>query len=120
MRISSINSKAFFAEVAESQTVWSIRDENGIPAPKNSDGLRSMPFWSSERRALNCISQIPDYGGFEAFQIDLVDFVAKWLPGLTKDQILVGVNWVGERASGYDMRPDEVKPNLEAAVRSRQ
>ena len=70
MSISSINAHKFYEEVARNKTVWTIRDEGGFPAPENLDGQRAMPFWSSEKRALNIIKRAPAYSGFTPFAID--------------------------------------------------
>jgi hypothetical protein len=45
-------------------------------------------------------------------EIALVDFRNRWLPGLASDGILVGVNWSGPRATGYDLLPDQVLARL--------
>lgn len=116
MSISSINAHAFYEEVARSKTVWAIRDEGGVPAPVNSDGERAMPFWSSEQRALTFISQQYGYTAFAPFSIDWEAFCNRWIPGMTDDGLLAGINWTGERASGYDLKPSEVKENVEAVM----
>lgn len=50
--------------------------------------------------------------GFEPAPIDLVAFIEGWLPGLEKDGLRCGLNWSGERATGYDLRPSEVLARL--------
>jgi hypothetical protein len=37
-----------------------------------------------------------------------------WLPGLERDGLLVGLNWAGDRAQGYDVAPADVLPNITA------
>jgi hypothetical protein len=36
------------------------------------------------------------------------------LPGLAQDSLLVGVNWSGKRATGYDLKPDEVQEKIKS------
>lgn len=113
-RLSSINATNFYQEVAESGVVWCIRDEKGIPAPQTMDG-RAMPFWSSEEKALKIIKNVPAYAAFEPQKITLKEFEDKWLSGLEKDSLLVGLNWGGKNATGYDVSPQEVKKYLTRA-----
>jgi hypothetical protein len=59
------------------------------------------------------IKAVPAYAGFEPYEISWVDFVLKWVPGMTKDGYLVGVNWSGPRVVGYDLEPEQVKKWVE-------
>lgn len=75
-----------------------------------------MPFWSSENRATSLIDRSPEYSGFDLFSLDWDTFRDRWVPGLTKDGILVGLNWTGESATGYDLQPSEVQAIVQAAI----
>lgn len=105
MTISGAHATAFFEEIVREQQVWTIRDVHGFPALLGSDGLRSMPFWSLSSRAERVISNVQDYAGFEKVMIPLSDWRSKWLPGLERDGLRVGLNWSGSRATGYDVEP---------------
>ena len=113
MSIWSVHAASFYKEVAQTQIVWGIKDCSGFPAPKGTDGKRVMPFWSSESRALAIIDSLPDYKGFAPVPIPWAEFVSRWVPGLEKEKLLVGVNWSGERATGYDITPSELMENVE-------
>ncbi|EKJ88160.1 uncharacterized protein DUF2750 [Leptospira meyeri] len=117
MSISSIQYKVFYAEILNNSSVWTIKDKNGFPAPKNSEGNRSIPFWSTEKRVKNIIENVSEYSGFEAFEISLEDFMEKWIPGLKKDKLLIGINWSGEKATGYDIKPNELQVNLRKLIK---
>ena len=114
--IPSITAVTFYREVAENKILWTVRDGNGIPAPVNSDGVRVMPFWSSKNRAISVISNVPAYKEFESVSIDWRTFCEKWVPGLARDSLLVGINWTGKHATGYDIDPSEAQRNVEAVV----
>lgn len=93
--------------------MWTIRDEGGFPCPLKPDGKRSMPFWSSEGRVRRIIKNVPDYAGFEAVKLEWSECRERWLSGLKEDGHLVGVNWSGPRAVGYDVAPDVVRDAVE-------
>ena len=105
---SSLNLNSFLSEAIENQRVWTIRDENGFPAPQNSEGNRAMPFWTTLSRVQKIINSVDGYQNFEHFEITLQDFIQKWLPGLEKDDLLVGINWSGKRVTGYDLKGSEL------------
>ena len=105
---------AFYREVAISRKVWTIRDSGGYAAPIGSGGKRVQPFWSSLARVERVISSVPAYAGFTPDEISWDKFLAAWVPGLTRDGILVGVNWSGDRALGYDIEPAQLAANVAA------
>ena len=112
MTTSAAQADAFYREVLASCTVWAIEDSEGFPAPTNSDGHRSMPFWSQQSRAEGVISKVAAYHGLSVVSLPLGEWRERWLPGLKRDDILVGLNWAGSRATGYDSDPDDVEKNL--------
>lgn len=112
MTQSSAQADAFYREVLKSGSVWTVRDAGGTPAPRNADAQRAMPFWSSRSRVDNVIDSVADYANFEPVEIDLAGWRSRWLPGLAEDGLLVGINWSGARATGYDMSPEDVERNL--------
>jgi len=114
MSIAPAHSAAFYSEVALSGIVWGIRDSNGYPAPVNNDGKRAMPFWSSESRALAVIQNVPAYRSFTPVAIEWQTFCERWVPGLTNDGLVMGINWSGSRATGFDVEPAVVKEGVEA------
>jgi len=68
-----------------------------------------MPFWSMESRTLQVIENVGAYRGFEAVQLELDAFVGHWLMGSQRDGLMVGLNWSGDRAMGYDLQPADVR-----------
>jgi len=111
---------AFYREVAKTRVVWTVRDGGGFPAPMNSSGERAQPFWSSRSRVERIIRSVPAYSGFEPYEVSWQDFVIKWVPDLVKDGLLIGVNWSGKRAVGYDIEPDNLVRNVEAVIENPQ
>jgi hypothetical protein len=99
---------AFIEEIIKHGKVWTIKDDGGIPTSTNIDGETSMPFWSLKSRAEKIIENVPAYSGFEPYEIKFDEYLNKWLKGLEKDGLYLGVNWSGKRATGYDKNPKEV------------
>lgn len=92
MSVSAAHSSAFFREANKFGEVFTVRDEGGIPAPMTSAGVRAMPFWSRESRAQRVIDNVPAYEGFSPMRVSLAEFRDKWIPGLSDDGLLIGVN----------------------------
>ena len=111
--ISAAQADAFYTEVLRSDTVWGIRDADGFPAP-DSGGHRAMPFWSAESRARRIIERVEAYRAFEVVSLPLDVWRSRWLPGLAKDGLLVGLNWSGPSATGYDVTPADAEAALVA------
>ena len=113
MSTSALQADAFYEEVLREGGVWTIRDAGGYPAPNTAEGGRAMPFWSLQSRAELVLKNVPAYAGFVVESISLIAFREKWLPGLEVDGIGVGLNWSGERATGYDVPARDVGRNLD-------
>jgi hypothetical protein len=112
MSLAAAHAAAFYREVAASGRVWTIRDSGGFPAPRG-DGPRAMPFWSSRDRAELIIKAVPTYASFTPVELQLGEFLERWLPGLDRDKLRVGLNWSGDRATGYDVDPSFVAAAIE-------
>lgn len=115
MSISAAHADAFVSEALAAGKVWGIRDTAGFPTSTNASGEIAMPFWSSESRAKKVTDCLSAYEGFEPTSIDLAAFIERWLPGLEKDGLSCGINWSGQRATGYDLKPGEVLTRLLAS-----
>lgn len=115
MTVGAAQADAFYREAVDHGCVWTIRDEGGLPAPMTDSGQRAMPFWSLRSRAQRVVETVPAYAGFtvdEAIALDV--WLDRWVPGLERDGLLVGLNWSGERATGYDVSPADLVANLAA------
>lgn len=115
MSQSGAQAAMFFRDVVRTGQVWTVRDDGGIPTPRTGSGTRAMPFWSTESRVRRIIANVPAYRGFEPVEIPLDDWRAEWIPGCTRDGLLLGINWSGSRATGWDLEPAHVLDRLAAA-----
>ncbi|MDQ4114312.1 MAG: DUF2750 domain-containing protein [Actinomycetota bacterium] len=116
MSVAAAQAAAFYAEVAESGPVFAIRDEEGFPAPVNRSGGRSQPFWSKRSRAERIIKNVAVYQDMFVVEVTRDDWLNKWLPGLESDGMLVGINWSGKGAIGYDLSPSDAARNVTALM----
>jgi hypothetical protein len=113
---SASQAAAFYGDAAKSKTVWTLRDDGGYPAPMNRQGVRAQPFWSSRSRVEKIVATVPAYAGFEVVEVALQTFLDEWLPAFEADELRVGVNWSGARATGYDIEPSSIRTALDAAL----
>jgi len=116
MTVAAAHAAVFYREVAAKRCVWTIRDKGGFPAPMTRSGLRAHAFWSSESRVKKIIANVPAYAGFTPVTVSWEEFREQWIPGMARDGLLVGVNWSGRRAMGYDIAPLDVLENITHAI----
>ena len=107
---------AFYREAARTKVLWTIRDVGGYPAPKGGTGKRAQPFWSSRARVERIIATVPAYRDFEVEEISWTTFCESWVPGLIRDGLLIGVNWSGPRAVGFEIEPERVRQSVQAMI----
>jgi uncharacterized protein DUF2750 len=108
MSLSGAHKAAFRREAQQEGKVFGIRDPQGFPAPAGEDGRRTVPFWSKPTRAHLIVKHVTAYAGFEVVPIPVEEWLSTWMVGLEHDDLLVGVNWAGARATGYDLTPGQV------------
>jgi hypothetical protein len=106
---SASQAEAWRADVRAKGKLWTLEDDQGVPAPRNEDGKRATPFWSTRSRVENVIASVPAYAGFRPRELTLEEFRTRWLDGLERDGLLVGINWSGASATGYDVEPHDVR-----------
>ncbi|MFE5211899.1 DUF2750 domain-containing protein [Streptomyces sp. NPDC056600] len=113
MSQSGAQAAAFFRDVVRSEVVWFVRDDGGIPAVRESDGTRCLPFWSTSARAERA-ARIWGQGLWVASMP-----VESWrdveLPDAVEQGRRIGINWSGPRLVGWSFTPEEVSARLTAA-----
>ncbi len=116
MSQSAAQASTFYSDVAQHRRVWTLRDSAGFPAPVGDGNKRSMPFWSTLNRVEKIIETVPAYNGFYPVELEWQVFKDRWLVGLEKDGLLVGINWSGSNVTGYDIKPSDVRENIECQL----
>ena len=88
----------FQNDIKESQLLWALQDkESGdwvVMDSMSYEETEVMPIWSSEALAkTHCIEEWQDY---VPASITLSDWFEFWLEDLVEDDVIVGINWVGD------------------------
>jgi hypothetical protein len=112
--VAAAQADAFYEEHLTSGLVYTVRDDGGIPAPMNGSGVRVMPFWSKRSRAEQVIANVAAFAGMSVVELSGDEWNDNWLPGLENDGLLVGLNWSGKHATGYDLSVADLTNNLAA------
>jgi hypothetical protein len=106
---SAAQAAAFRREVPHAGQVWTVLENGAYIAPHKRDGQRTMPFWSRESRAGKVVGQVTAYQGLTIITIPVEEWLGELLPWLSTRAVLIGVNWSGARAKGYDLSPEKVR-----------
>jgi hypothetical protein len=75
-----------------------------------------MPFWSLRSRAERIVADVSAYTGFDIVSILVDEWRERWLPGLIRDGLRVGLDWSGDSATGYEVAPADVEATLAAKM----
>ena len=83
------------AAIKKGQSIWALADAEGCLII-NLGSDKVLPVWPSEDLATDWGKK--DYEGFNALEISAIDWPEKWLPGMQKDDFMVGIapNLAGE------------------------
>ncbi|MFG2468965.1 DUF2750 domain-containing protein [Streptomyces canus] len=114
MSTSGAQAAAFFREIALHRTVWWVRDDDGSPTPVSSSGKPAFPYWSSKTRAQRAAQLWGPQ--FRAVPMPLGHWRSAALPDLAMDGFLVGINWSGQRLTGWDFAVGDVVDRLVHAL----
>ena len=101
--VAGAHANKFYADVARSNSVWTVGDKNAIPVTALSNGRRVLPLWSTRRRVEKIVTAVPGYSECVVLGCSWDNFLDNWAEPLKKDGVLVGINWSGSRANGYEM-----------------
>ena len=88
----------FQDDVKESQLLWALQDiASGDWVVMDSmqyEETEVMPLWSTQALAqTHCVEEWEEY---RPASISLADWFEFWLEDLVEDDVIVGLNWVGE------------------------
>ena len=111
----------FISRVLDAEVVYLLSGDEGVAGSVSNDEDEStiLLFWGDAAGA-----ERVQQNGFENFQIEeisLFDFLYRWLPGMSDDEVLVGVNWdqdlVGTESEPLDLA-EAIGDTMPASLRS--
>jgi uncharacterized protein DUF2750 len=104
----------FLSHVAQEREIWILVNANNrfLKIASEEDGVAYLPVWPASEFAV-------DYAGgsdgLTPLSISLPDFFRKWVPGLTKDGVDVGI-FPGLDKTLWITEPEELKRDLQDAM----
>ena len=115
MTIAAAQAQQFYEQVATDGRVFTFLEDDSYLVFRISD-MDVIPFWSSRSRLDEVQNTHAKYRKYLADEISLDAFLTKTLPQLRDEQIRIGVNWSGQRLTGYDLSADELEKNLKSRI----
>ncbi len=78
----------FVRKVSDFEEVWGLFDD-GWTTSETDDGAKVISFWPEQAFADKCA--VEQWSSYLPKVISLSDFIEKWLPGMEKDGVLMGI-----------------------------
>jgi len=90
------NFQRFVKRIIENETVYYLSNDNGVAESVSNDDEETnvLMFWSDRAYAARANDIFEE--DFNETEMELFDFLYRWLPGMSGDNVLAGPNWNGE------------------------
>jgi hypothetical protein len=112
MSISAAQASKFYEQAVRDGRVFTLESPDGFLVFPIRD-IEVIPFWSSRSRVEKIQSTMPEYARYSIHEKAFTEFYEETLPWLEEQRIHIGVNWSGERLSGYDVSVSDLRASLE-------
>lgn len=101
----------FLSQVLEEREIWILvnADNRFLKIESEEDGVAYLPVWPASEYA---VAYAKDSADLSPKSISLPDFFRKWVPGLTKDGVDIGV-FPGQDEEVWITEPKELKNDLQ-------
>lgn len=111
------NYKRFINRIVESETVYYLSNDDGVANSVSNDDKENgiLMFWSD--RAYAARAKIFLDAAFVESEMSLFEFLYRWLPGMSGDDVLAGPNWNGELV-GKEIDPFDLRTEIEESMSS--
>jgi len=111
------NFQRFIDNVIENESVFYLGNEDGVANSISNEDEEAviLMFWSDRAyatRAMKCFNE-----HYDEIEMDLFDFLYRWLPGMSGDGVLAGPNWNGELV-GREIDPFDLRDEIEEKMPS--
>ena len=106
------NFQRFIDRIIEKESVFYLGNEDGVAnsVSNEDEEIIVLLFWSDRAYATRAKACFDEH--FEETEMDLFDFLYRWLPGMSGDGVLVGANWNGDLV-GKEIDPFELRELVE-------
>ena len=112
---SSQQANAFCREVIASGEVFVVEHEQFGPVTWPLAGHQhARPVWSSRRRVVRMLEGPLAAPGLVVVSHSWDEFCAEIVPETEREGLLIGLNWSGPRARGYNLAPSDVVARVDA------
>ena len=108
MSATPIDMEYFCREAEEANSVWTLRQDEGVLTVLGDGGSQVMPLWSKRERVVSFMANREDFEGCFPLEIPLNLLSRVWLPDLKRKKINIGVNWSGETNIGCEASAEEM------------
>ena len=111
MSTAAAHATTFYVDAATHRVVFTLLEDDSFLVLRVG-GTEVIPFWSTRARIQKMQELHPKYSGYAIEEIPLSKFMSTTLDLLAAESIRVGVNWSGERLTGYDLSVDDLRRNI--------
>lgn len=111
------NFQRFIERIIEKESVFYLSNADGVANSVSNDDEETviLLFWSDRAYTTRAKSIFDEE--FEEIEMELFDFLYRWLPGMSGDGVLAGPNWTGELI-GREIDPFELRELIEDKIPS--
>ena len=117
------NHARFVKRSVKNEVVWLLESPDGIANSTSHDEQETeiLMFWSDKAYAVRVKngSYSEYYADYTPRDIQLFDFLYRWLPGMSGDNVLAGTNW-NQGLVGTEIDPFELREEIEKAMQPEQ
>ncbi len=106
------NVQRFVKRIIEKESVFYLSNPDGVANSVSNDDEETaiLMFWSDKAYATRAKRNFDE--GFDEVEMELFDFLYRWLPGMSSDGVLAGPNWDGDLV-GREINPFELRELIE-------
>ena len=111
------NFQRFVERIVEKESVFYLANPDGVANSVSNDDEETviLMFWSDRAYATRAKGAFEEE--FEEIEMELFDFLYRWLPGMSGDGVLAGPNWNGDLV-GKEIDPYELREIIEEKMPS--
>ena len=103
----------FLSDVKPTQIIWALKDPESddwvILDSLQYEESEVMPLWSTKEQAERHLTE--DWENFVCASISIADWLEFWVEDLITDNIIIGLNWIGEE-NDIEMDLQEFSENI--------